>query len=228
MPHAGAGASTYQAWPALVPLSVEVFALQLPGREERLKEAPFTEWNAMIESVKMAIDTLPRTPIIFFGHSLGAIIALEAARYVALATPARLRQVFCAGRPWPGDGDEWRTDIADMADGVFLEMMADRYGSTGAALESDTIRDIALPILRADVALLMSYQWRPMTPLPCPITVFTGTSDPSTDGRDISLWQKETKSNFTHSEIEGDHLFHTTRKEELIKQICRHLDISSP
>ena len=40
-PYAGGGASAYRGWAAPLPPDVEVCPVQLPGREGRLREAPF-------------------------------------------------------------------------------------------------------------------------------------------------------------------------------------------
>lgn len=40
-PHAGVGASIFRDWANHLPGEVEVCAVQLPGREDRLVETPF-------------------------------------------------------------------------------------------------------------------------------------------------------------------------------------------
>ena len=40
VPHAGCGASHFMPWRALLPQPIELNAVQLPGRERRLAEAP--------------------------------------------------------------------------------------------------------------------------------------------------------------------------------------------
>ena len=42
-PYAGGGASTFSLWPRALPSHVELCAVQLPGREERLSETPLTD-----------------------------------------------------------------------------------------------------------------------------------------------------------------------------------------
>ncbi len=47
-PHAGGGASAYKTWGDNLPEEIEVCAIQLPGREDRLGEAAFTSMPPLI------------------------------------------------------------------------------------------------------------------------------------------------------------------------------------
>ena len=71
----------YLGWSKLLPSSVEVVAMQPPGRGRRLKEAPFTEMGPLVRSVARAAGSLMDRPYAIFGHSLGALtgfaLALE-------------------------------------------------------------------------------------------------------------------------------------------------------
>ncbi|MCI5047989.1 MAG: alpha/beta fold hydrolase [Aquisalinus sp.] len=223
VPHAGAGASIYQKWSSQLPETIELLALQLPGREERLVENPFTSWQPMHESVCRALDRLPPGPVAFFGHSLGAMIALEAARYVSTGG-RRLKHVFVSGRHWPGDSVEEGIDISQLTDNKMLTLFTARYGTQGAAMENPEVREMVLPVLRADFSLLMSCPEMRAEPLPCPVTVFSGSEDPGTADKDLSLWQAETRAAFSHHVIPGGHLFHMERPEEVLQHIRSHLE----
>src|SRR5271165_4740939 len=81
LPFAGGGASSYRIWADELPSHIEVMPVQFPGREERFREEPIQRMEDLVESLVEAL--LPFTsslPFAFFGHSLGAIVALEAAR----------------------------------------------------------------------------------------------------------------------------------------------------
>lgn len=218
VPHAGAGASIYRKWPSYLPETVEVLALQLPGREDRLDEQPFTRWQPMMEGVCQALDQLPPTPVALFGHSLGALIALAAARHLA-TSKKRLAHLFVSGRHWPGDVAEPVADIDTLSDEELLSLFTARYGTQGPAMDNPEIREMIMPVLRADFALLTSCRWQAATPLPCPVSVFTGNDDPGTADRDASKWQAETSSDFAHHTIEGGHLFHMDSTEKVLAYI---------
>ena len=47
--HSVGGAAAYAAWASLLPPDVELYRVQLPGRENRLREAPFAALTPLVE-----------------------------------------------------------------------------------------------------------------------------------------------------------------------------------
>ncbi len=80
VPCAGHGASLYCAWPRYLPPDVEVWALQPPGRENRLDEPAFTEIAPLVDDAANAMSPLLDRPYALVGHSMGALIAFELTR----------------------------------------------------------------------------------------------------------------------------------------------------
>src|SRR5690348_687648 len=72
-PHAGGGATLFRTWPRALP-GIAVHALDLPGREARFDQPPFTGLDALVASSVDAILPLPQRPFVLFGHSMGALI----------------------------------------------------------------------------------------------------------------------------------------------------------
>lgn len=97
IPFAGGGTVTFRRWAALLPPHIEAFAVQLPGREDRLREPALDDWQSMMDALIEAVAPLPFLPTAIFGHSLGAVIALELGRRMHARQPGRLRQVFASG-----------------------------------------------------------------------------------------------------------------------------------
>ncbi|HJW11291.1 MAG TPA: alpha/beta fold hydrolase, partial [Albitalea sp.] len=82
-PHAGVGASVYRQWHAALPPEVEVCAVQLPGRENRLGEPALTRIADIVQALVLAIEPQSNLPFAFFGHSMGAVVAFELAHALA-------------------------------------------------------------------------------------------------------------------------------------------------
>src|SRR5262245_53852972 len=78
-PYAGGGASLYRAWPDALP-HLDICAVQPPGREARLREAPFTALPALADELAEAVRPLLDLPYAFFGYSLGGLASFEVAR----------------------------------------------------------------------------------------------------------------------------------------------------
>ncbi|HRO13211.1 alpha/beta fold hydrolase, partial [Amaricoccus sp.] len=74
-PHGGGGATSYRAWPALLPPDFEPLAVHLPGRDSRTADpSPATLDEAAAEIADTLAAALDR-PYVFYGHSLGGALA---------------------------------------------------------------------------------------------------------------------------------------------------------
>src|SRR5262245_31171546 len=74
-PYAGLGASAFRTWIGPLAPTVDVCAVQLPGRETRQSERPRTQLMPLAEEAAAAILPFTDVPYALFGHSLGAILA---------------------------------------------------------------------------------------------------------------------------------------------------------
>ena len=50
-PYAGAGASIFNNWQQFMPDGIEICAIQLPGRENRIDEQPFTNIIPLVDAM---------------------------------------------------------------------------------------------------------------------------------------------------------------------------------
>lgn len=223
LPYAGGGASAYRRLGTQLPGHIEAFALQLPGREERLNEPPLVAWQAMMEALIAAVVPLPRLPTAIFGHSLGAVIGLELGRWMEATQPGVLRHLFAAARPWPGREAGEDDRLQDLPDDEFVHALDRRFGSLSTSLAHPAIREAVLPILRADLRLLASHRYREGPPLPCPVTVFAGSDDPVTAAADLNEWQRETQGPFELRMLRAGHFFVESHCDDLIDELAARL-----
>ena len=75
-PYAGGRASIFYTWPDRLPTTVEVCAVHLPGRGNRLTEPPFTQLSPLVQTLTEALLPHLTTPFAFFGHTLRADFAV--------------------------------------------------------------------------------------------------------------------------------------------------------
>ena len=80
VPYAGAGASAFRAWAGALPADLELISLQPPGRDRRISEPLSTSLSETVAGLVSDIVDLLDVPFAFFGHSMGALMAFEAAR----------------------------------------------------------------------------------------------------------------------------------------------------
>ena len=166
-PYAGGGASIFTAWPEWLPITIEVIAVQLPGRGRRISEEPYTSLSDLVgELVQVLLPSLEK-PFAFFGHSMGALLAFESARVLRSMdgpTPAHLT-VSGAGAPQVPDPDP---PIHDLPDREFLKEIKQLNGTPIELFDSKEMVEIMLPTLRADFAVIEDYVYTPQPPFVAP------------------------------------------------------------
>ncbi len=222
IPFAGGGASVYRRLAAELPDWIELHAMQLPGHEDLASKPPLADWGTAIDAASRALDRLPQGRLALFGHSLGALLALDLGAKMA---PARVAHLFCAARPWPGAAppDAALFDRFDqLDDDGCLEALAATYGEAPQSFAHPEIRDFALPILRADLALLKSRP-RLAGQLSCPLVVYAGARDPVTSGADLAQWRRETSGPFEIVTLPAGHYFLESEALRLADDIASRL-----
>src|SRR5581483_3044873 len=189
-PYAGAGATVYRLWPQHLPETVELVAFHPAGRGHRLREAPLDTVGGMVEAALEAFEPLMDCPFAFFGHSLGAIVASEAAR-VMQARDRAPAHLFVSARPPDRDRKE---AIHQLPDEEFIRVLNRRYQGIPAELMAHPdLLELMLPPLRADIRA--SELFHPAADRPkiaSPITVFGGTRDPQASVEELEAWGDET------------------------------------
>src|SRR5262245_5574913 len=68
LPHAGGGASLYRLWPEGLSPAVEVCAVQLPGRETRLREPAHRRVEPLVLELAETLARALEPPFALFGH----------------------------------------------------------------------------------------------------------------------------------------------------------------
>ena len=221
-PYAGGGASVFSAWRGALPPNVEICAVQLPGREGRLSEPPFTRWPDVAEAATETLMATIARPFALFGHSLGALLAFEVARRLRRErrrAPVHLFVSGCRAPHLPLD----KSLTYDLPTQAFVEELR-RYGRTPAAvLHCAEVLDIYLPMLRADFRLAELYACHDDAPLSVPISVYGGTADDDVPEAKLDAWRRHTTSAFRRVMFEGGHFFLNERSGAVLSELSREL-----
>jgi medium-chain acyl-[acyl-carrier-protein] hydrolase len=227
LPHAGAGASAYRGWAQDLGPDLDVCYVQLPGRENRFREPPFTSLESLVDAVATALAPLVDRPYLLYGHSFGGIVAFEVARELRRRGLGEPRHFFASASraphlPWP------HPPIRQLAGADLLREVNRRYDSVPAAILEDVeLRDLLVPALRADLGVLETYRHAPGRPLACGITVFGGRQDRMITLAELDGWSEHTAGAFRLQLLEGGHMLLQTARGQLFEVIASTLEAAA-
>ncbi|MER7700556.1 alpha/beta fold hydrolase [Streptomyces sp. NPDC096095] len=223
VPFAGAGPAAFQGWSGLLPESVEPWLLRLPGRESRFREEPRTEVPLVVKEAAAVLGPALDGPYALFGHSLGALIAFELARELRRSYGAEPAHLSVSARSAPHLPLRHAV-VHQLPDDLFLDALDVRFNAIPPAIRDEPqMRALYLPVLRADVTLLETYEYTEEAPLDCPITAYGGMEDPEFRGTELAEWSRHTASSHRLRMFPGGHFFLNEQRAELVSDVTEDL-----
>jgi medium-chain acyl-[acyl-carrier-protein] hydrolase len=221
-PYAGGGAVIYRRWAESLPRSVEVLAVQPPGRGNRMREAPLLRVSAIVEALAAEVVPYLDRPFAFFGHSLGALVAFELARRLRRERGVEPARLFVSGRRAPHvSSDDGVTH--DLPATEFIAELRRLKGTPPEVLEHEELMELMIPLLRADFEVCETYEFEPGPPLACPVTAFGGIEDRDVTREHIAAWREHTTGPFLMRMLPGDHFFIHSAEATLLQVVAREL-----
>ncbi len=220
--HAGAGASTFRLWRQGLPPEIDVLAAQLPGRETRLREAPRTRLDALLEELVPAV--LPRLdrPYAIYGHSLGALVAFELARALRRRDAPLPRVLLVSGANAPHVPRRGR-DAHALPEAELLADLRRLGGTPPEVLADRELMRLLVPILRADFALSETHAHGEEPPLDVPIVAIAGDRDPAVDDPGLAAWRGLGAPTSRVERLPGDHFTLLAEPSRLLAIVAREL-----
>lgn len=209
VPFAGAGASFFYPWRALVNESFKIVALQPPGREQRVAEEPCRDVTCAVDGLlpDLVEEIRGAGPVVLFGHSLGAVLAYELGRRLAATPGVEVARLAVSGSPVPWTKRTRRA--TGLPDEEFYRRVQEFAGYSHPALEHPEMRELILPTLRADVEMHENYVCTTDTPVPMPIISIRGCADNLVTAEEAGEWVRATTRDFTLAEVNGGHMYLT-------------------
>ncbi|UGQ48163.1 thioesterase II family protein [Massilia endophytica] len=225
--HAGGNASAFEGWQHALP-GVEVCALQLPGRGMRFNEAPLRELAEAARALAGPVtQAAPALPFAFFGHSMGALLAFELARFLAregLPQPVRLIASGCEAPRLRS-----RTRRLHRLDDAELIASLRRFGGAPEELLGNReLMELLLPTIRADFELAETYGYVEAPRLGMPIDVLAGRGDTHVAAGNLAGWQEESCAGGATHWFDGGHFFITSARREVTAAVAELLRPNLP
>ncbi|MER7963152.1 MULTISPECIES: thioesterase II family protein [Streptomyces] len=227
-PHAGGSAAGYRGWSLDAPWDVEVRAVQYPGRGDRFGERAATDMDGLVDDLVPGLGagrTDDLAPCVFFGHSMGAAVAYEAARRLALTGRAPAALVV-SGQPAPR-----RTRGGDLHRASDAELLADlrRLGGTAAdVMDNDALLAALLPAIRSDYRVIETYRPSPGALPGIPVTVLYADDDPEVTAQEAAAWREATTGPCEVEVFTGGHFYLESRRTSVLARVFEAVRAALP
>ena len=212
-PYAGGSASFFYPTSTALPPSVEVLAVQYPGRQERRDEPALRDLGELADRAAAALLPWADRPLTFFGHSMGAVVAYEVARRWEDRHGIVLGHLYASGRRSPS---RHRLETVHLRDDAGLLAELTSLGGPGLELLADPeVRAMILPAVRGDYTAIETYRHTAGAPLRCPLTALIGDRDPRVSVDEARAWGELTGGPFALRVFPGGHFYLVDAQREI-------------
>jgi acyl transferase domain-containing protein/surfactin synthase thioesterase subunit/acyl carrier protein len=238
-PYAGGGLVSFRPWSQLLGDSVELVAVEPPGRGTRINEPPIDDLDTFVECLLPEIVEWLDRPSAFFGHCVGGLTMFATLCALPRACAHFIKYSFACGVRPPHllkRRGEFEDNLAyDMmlhkefdirvppyaqADEIFAGIIR-QFGLPAAdrMLETPKLREVLLPTIRAEFGMAYNYEYRPVEPFSFPISSFVGNLDPWVSKEDSAAWGELTCGVFTNHVRNGSHFLMADDGEYILQKI---------
>ncbi|MEL7039347.1 MAG: thioesterase II family protein [Cyanobacteria bacterium J06592_8] len=204
--YAGGGALVFRNWSDYFPSSIELCAIELPGRGKRLREPAYTDLQSLVQALSSALYSYLDKPFVFFGHSMGGLVSFELARLLRREYNISPQHLFVSGCRAPHVPDN-NPPIHQLSNSDFIQELRRFNGTPETILQNQELMDLLLPSLRADFTVLETYSYYDEPPLNSGITAFQGSEDRQISQAEMSAWEEQSSQDFCLYTLPGDHFF---------------------
>lgn len=224
LPPGGGGAHMYRGWARRLPPVLGVAAAELPGHGSRGGEPLATDAEAIVGELARDVVPLLGRPVVLFGHSMGALLALDLGRRLRVDHDRRIVALVAAASGPPGHP---ATPVAGAGrTGPLLADQVRAWGGTAPDLMADDeYLGVLLQVLRADLDLMTARPDRTAPPLNCPVHVYLGAADETTPSEPtVAGWAVQSTVGHAVRVFPGGHFFIQDVEEDVLAGLLADAD----
>ena len=214
----GAGASMFSHFIYNAPENTEVFAFQLPGRENRIGEPYFEQVPLLVEQMANALKPYLDLPFIVMGHSFGGILGYELIRYIKTNFGLNPLHLFISGTIAPHLTKKWKERDVISQTAVFTNS-EERLLALMSYIDDVEFLKKILPVMRKDMPLIMNYEYKETEKLDVPISAYAADKDEVVHANEVACWADQTTASFELEVVPGDHWFLSRNKDQILARL---------
>lgn len=207
-PYAGGSAVVYGKWKMYLDGAIELVPIEYAGRGKRIKEDFYSDMAEAIDDICHEVSgLLQELPFAVFGHSMGSILGYEICNKIRESCGKEPAHIFVSGR-YPPHIHKTPGMLHLLSDQLFAYEMIKIGGTSKEIFDSKELREIFIPILKADYRLIELYDYvEKNAQFQCGITAFGGRTDPLVTSAELLEWQKHSRTGAKIYQFDGNHFF---------------------
>lgn len=218
-PFAGGNTYSYRIFFEQIEPKFDILSIELPGRSLRLQEEVLTEMSDIILDIwnNWFLNLSLPKEFIFWGHSMGGILAYNIALLLKQTNKREPRQLLISGCKSPLSDLDGR--IHKENSDVFWDKMAERGGIPDKILECPDIKNFVESYFRADIQALETYENSKISKINIPMTILYGNEDNTIHYEQLLQWKELNCNSTNFQEMTGNHFFIFDNVDDLVMLI---------
>jgi len=205
---AGGSIRLFENWETHIDHSTVLITIQLPGRDDRTNEPLMNNLNPLLEELlPLMNEKIGNKPFFIYGHSMGGLMAFEAARRLQHQYGKHAQELIVSGTPClKGYENHFVNNIfaQNYSDEQLLSLIIS--SESDLDINKSGVKEL-VKMLRNDFELIHGYRYNDMPALNCKITAIHAKEDDRVDVEKVKLWQSETHHDFSLIVVDGGHNF---------------------
>lgn len=221
--NAGGTTARYLAWKKRLPGAIEVIPITYPGRGPKSAEPLCKNLGALVQALFIEIEPQLTTPFYFFGHSMGATVAFELGRHLQRLGYPLPDTLFISGRRAPCVQPAEPLHL--LPDPELTRAVQTFNGIPALLLERPDVLKHFMPIIRADLQALETWQPASNEKLGCDFCICGGTHDPLAPFTELSAWRNHSSAASRINLFPGGHFYLDQQTDAVIAMIVGTLGV---
>ena len=223
LPFAGGGSNSFRNWVQFLPKQIELLAIEIPGRGQRLREPLRTRMDELVPDIASSLSKELDRPFALFGHSMGTLLGIELSHHLREEYQLEASHLFFSGRGAPQLPSKEK-QIHQLPEDEFVKQIRNYNGTPKDVLNHQELMELMIPILRADFEVCETYSYSERPKLSCPLSVYGGLQDSAAPRESMQAWAKLTEGPFNLRMFPGDHFFILNNTHTLLSSLLKDLN----
>jgi surfactin synthase thioesterase subunit len=215
LPFAGGNQYSYHSLENCNSDLVNLVPLELPGRGNRVREAPLRDVHNMAADLFDQIHQELPPQYAIYGHSMGSLVGYLLARKIIQMGLQAPQHLFFSGPHEPA-----RPLVIPprhlLSQKDFVQQLIDLGGSPEEVLKDPDLLSFYEPLLRADFEATDTYVYEAGEPLQVPMTIMVGKDEGITMEQAVT-WRDETTAAVDIMYFPGNHFFIFHHAQEIVR-----------